>query len=153
MRRESFQGKAKSGHYSRHVSLYSTVKCMREEHSQSEKEVRVPHCRESNLAKASCSHKVGWTAATRKSRKSGRRKKPRGGATQGEEPQEGVAFRRKTRKSNRAEKNSLAGEAKAGGLKRGWGWVRESGGARRRRRRVRERSCGDGECASFWQTS
>eukprot|EP00965_Chrysotila_dentata_P065670 2176328-Pleurochrysis_carterae.AAC.1 len=26
-------------------------------------------------------------------------------------------------------------KAKPGGLRRGWGWVRESGGARRRRRR------------------
>eukprot|EP00965_Chrysotila_dentata_P113911 3766405-Pleurochrysis_carterae.AAC.1 len=30
--------------------------------------------------------------------------------------------------------------------------TRERGEARRRLRHVRERSCGDGECASCWQT-
>eukprot|EP00965_Chrysotila_dentata_P159716 5276423-Pleurochrysis_carterae.AAC.1 len=36
-----------------------------------------------------------------------------------------------------------------------WGWrkKRENRRARRRGRRVRERSCGDVECASCWQTS
>eukprot|EP00965_Chrysotila_dentata_P129884 4293029-Pleurochrysis_carterae.AAC.1 len=38
------------------------------------REVLVPHCRESNVARTSCSLNVGWAAATRKSRKSGRLK-------------------------------------------------------------------------------
>eukprot|EP00965_Chrysotila_dentata_P072036 2379723-Pleurochrysis_carterae.AAC.1 len=47
---------------------------MRGEHSQSERKVRVPHCKESKFARASCSHKVGKAAATKKSRESGRLK-------------------------------------------------------------------------------
>eukprot|EP00965_Chrysotila_dentata_P096810 3199474-Pleurochrysis_carterae.AAC.1 len=43
MRQESFQGKAKSGRYSHHVSLYPTVECMRGEPSQSEREVGGHH--------------------------------------------------------------------------------------------------------------
>eukprot|EP00965_Chrysotila_dentata_P169407 5594077-Pleurochrysis_carterae.AAC.1 len=64
--------------------------------------------------------------------------KPRGGATQGKEPLEGITFRGESPKVRKGRKTRR--------------WVRESGGARRRRRRV-QRSCGDGECASFWQTS
>eukprot|EP00965_Chrysotila_dentata_P249770 6209065-Pleurochrysis_carterae.AAC.9 len=82
--------------------------------------------------------------------------KPQGGATLGKESKEGVAFWRNARELERAENLSSQGKTRAGGLKRGWGWVRlrERGGARRRQRRVRERrSYGDGECASFWQTS
>eukprot|EP00965_Chrysotila_dentata_P029072 966743-Pleurochrysis_carterae.AAC.1 len=41
----------------------------------------------------------------------------------------------------------------AAGLPRERSGTRENRGARRRRRSARKRSCGDGECASGWQTS
>eukprot|EP00965_Chrysotila_dentata_P129466 4279583-Pleurochrysis_carterae.AAC.1 len=71
--------------------------------------------------------------------------KPRGGATPGEESQAGVAFWRKARESKRGRETFLAGESKSRWFQTGMGV-----GERKRRSstapRVRERSCGDGEC-------
>eukprot|EP00965_Chrysotila_dentata_P254585 6211928-Pleurochrysis_carterae.AAC.2 len=53
-------------------------------------------------------------------------------------------------RSQRGQKN-LA-EVCRGGDRQERGWEGENGGARRRRRRVREKSFGDGVSASGWQT-
>eukprot|EP00965_Chrysotila_dentata_P026862 891687-Pleurochrysis_carterae.AAC.1 len=55
-------------------------------------------------------------------------------------------------KSKRQIGQKSRAEGYKGGENRGRGWERENRGARRRRRRVPERSCGDGECASGWKT-
>eukprot|EP00965_Chrysotila_dentata_P164642 5435720-Pleurochrysis_carterae.AAC.1 len=91
MRQESFQGKAKNCHHSRHVSFYSTIKCMRGEYSQSERDMRVPHCRKSNLRRAAARTKSGGRQPRGKA-ESQEGGKHRGGATPGEESNEGVAF-------------------------------------------------------------
>eukprot|EP00965_Chrysotila_dentata_P168325 5558792-Pleurochrysis_carterae.AAC.1 len=54
--------------------------------------------------------------------------------------------------SQNGQKNLAEPEVYRGGEKRGRGWTRENRGARRRRRRVRERPCVDSVCASGWQT-
>eukprot|EP00965_Chrysotila_dentata_P025498 848163-Pleurochrysis_carterae.AAC.1 len=71
--------------------------------------------------------KVKWAAITRESQTSGRLKKE----NLAEAPQS-------LKNEKRQRKLSSQGKARAGGLQGGWRWERESGGARRRRRRVCE---------------